>query len=776
MHYGQIRRSVWQGRGVEKMTINSSEKKSAQLSYLYDKFIELFKGKAKEPVRTGDAAASALDFLNEARELPIVSPLSLNIADKLYRNYKEQCTRQVFLAVTLLCHYLNENHICLLLDTKSQAENLFNYLYKDDESNPLDPCEKTSLVDKLEEVLDECFDCKTLLETSPSIISCTTENTPLVCLKAPSDLKDDCSRLYLRSFYNYERNIAAFIKAKGQMDDFINVKNKDLAKELLDAFFPEDNSGEVNHQKVAVASALLTGFAVITGGPGTGKTTTIAKLLTVLTALSEKEEPVIMLCAPTGKASSRMVESVKGKIADAIKSVESVLPKNTVAKLKSSIPNEAKTVHKLLKIVPHRETPIYNKNNNLRCDVLVIDEVSMLSVSMVSKLIDALEADTRVIMLGDKDQLSSVESGNVFADVCSSLKHKPNTASQKFKTIMELSGYGEDKLIQKFDDSYVLSECAAVLTKCYRYDDKSLLGKLAKAVNTQSDINGLYKAQPFVMAEGEQGTKYSKITFDSDPVLYCIDDKLTSAKKLAPLAKELCQSAFSWLNAEGEYFDYLKKKSFIVDYSDANLIFDLMNHYRLLCANRNGSFGVNALNGYMKDQIINSCAKNELKSVFADYKDSDCYPGMFIMITKNDPLLNIYNGDIGFAAFSKQDGNALKAFFPSSQKGGAPIVISPEKIQEYESGFAMTIHKSQGSEYQHVCVVLGAKDNPVMTKELLYTGITRANNEELPEARAKTIKTEDHQAKVVIVSSKAVLEATLNRKTIRDSGLRVMLA
>lgn len=434
----------------------------------------------------------------------------------------------------------------------------------------------------------------------------------------------------------------------------------------LDSLIPESKC--LNWQKVAVAVALLKKFSVISGGPGTGKTTTVCKLLAAL--ISEKmvdgEELDIKLVAPTGKAAARLTESIGNTIA--------TLPVSD--KVKELIPTKASTVHRLLGAVHGRSDYRFNKNNPLHLDVLVVDEASMVDLPMMAKLIAALPPHAKLILLGDKDQLASVDAGAVLGDICG---FSNSGYSHDFANLLsELTGFS----LEGSDKAVGVSDCLCVLQKSYRFHKDSGIGKLAKSINDGSS-NAVMKW----FGEGFKDIDYSELTSS-------VYDKM-----IATVAKTY-----------HHYLDLIKTQS------EPRDVIRAFNSSRLLCALREGDFGVTGLNSRIEKRL-------ETDGAMGISNHGIWYEGRPVMISRNDYGMGLYNGDIGITMRSKED-DSLKVYFemPDGEIKGFLTC----RIPDHETAYAMTIHKSQGSEFNKTFMVLPVDYTPLITRELVYTGVTRA--------------------------------------------------
>ncbi|WP_260259692.1 exodeoxyribonuclease V subunit alpha [Vibrio intestinalis] len=445
----------------------------------------------------------------------------------------------------------------------------------------------------------------------------------------------------------------------------------------------------VNWQKVAAAIALTKRFAVISGGPGTGKTTTVTKLLAALIEQSSQSSatplmnvPTIKLVAPTGKAAARLTESI-GKAVDALP----VSPE-----LKAAIPTESSTLHRLLGALPNSAEFRHNKDNPLHLDILVVDEASMVDLPMMFKLVDALPTHARLILLGDKDQLASVEAGAVLGDICSF--HQDGYSQPQGKLIAQLTGY--QTLEQQSGKGSSVGDGLCMLQKSYRFDARSGIGQLAKAINAGS----AHKVDQVWQRGFEDIDHYP---LDTQHYNQLIQTMVTEYKGyLDRIAKPQRQPETDQVES-------------VTQMAKAGL--DAFGRCRLLCAIREGDFGVTGLNQRIERALA---ARNLIHT-----QDELWYHGRPVMVTRNDHALGLYNGDIGLCILDESESQPrLKVFFELPD--GSVKSVLPSRVPEHETAYAMTIHKSQGSEFDFTLMLLPKDFSPILTRELIYTGITRA--------------------------------------------------
>ncbi|MBA5764236.1 exodeoxyribonuclease V subunit alpha [Vibrio sp. 404] len=468
----------------------------------------------------------------------------------------------------------------------------------------------------------------------------------------------------------------------------------------LDELVPQ--SVCVNWQKVAAAIALTKRFAVISGGPGTGKTTTVTKLLAALIEQAQHVDssaitaPTIKLVAPTGKAAARLTESIGKAVAELPVSPE----------LKAAIPTESSTIHRLLGALPNSAEFRHNQSNPLHLDILVVDEASMVDLSMMYKLVDALPKHARLILLGDKDQLASVEAGAVLGDICSFSQY--GYSATQGDLIAQLSGYSS--LANSTQKGSRVGDSLCMLQKSYRFDARSGIGQLAKAVNSGS----AFKLDAVWQRDFDDIAQYP---LDMQHYNQLIQ---TMVSEYGGYLKRIAKRE---LNANTQQLES------VTELAKAGL--DAFAKCRLLCAIREGDFGVNGLNQRIERALV---ARKLIQT-----QDELWYHGRPVMITRNDHALGLYNGDIGICILDDSlEEPRLKVFFELPD--GSVKSVLPSRVPEHETAYAMTIHKSQGSEFEFTLMILPKEFSPILTRELIYTGITRAKKRLAMYVQADVVK------------------------------------
>ncbi|RXJ72537.1 exodeoxyribonuclease V subunit alpha [Veronia nyctiphanis] len=478
-----------------------------------------------------------------------------------------------------------------------------------------------------------------------------------------------------------------------------------------------DQSDCLNWQKVAAATSLSYGFSVISGGPGTGKTTTVAKLLAALISGSTKyKTPEIKLVAPTGKAANRLTESI-GRAVEA-------LPVS--AEVKAKIPVQASTIHRLLGAIPNRVEFRHHQGNRLHLDILVVDEASMVDLPLMARMLSALPEHARVLLLGDRDQLASVEAGAVLGDICQSAAG--NYSQQRAELLSQMTGFQ----IASTTEATPVNDSVCLLQKSFRFHAQSGIGQLAGAINAGS-INHVST----VLRRGYKDINHHEL--DNDTYLSAISQAADGYTAYLKILNGVSTKTLSEAENESD-----------TEAKSAQMALKAFSACRVLCALADGPFGVVGLNRAIEDLL----AKRRLISP----GDEMFYPGRPVMVMQNDHGLGLYNGDIGVVVEQSDDDGERLLRVAFEMADGSIRFLLPSRLPEHQTAYAMTVHKSQGSEFAHTILVLPPTPTPVMTRELVYTGVTRAKE------------------RLDIFTTRSSMKRAVERKTQRFSGLAALLA
>jgi exodeoxyribonuclease V alpha subunit len=511
----------------------------------------------------------------------------------------------------------------------------------------------------------------------------------------------DGGRVYLQRYHAYETAIVRMLGEKLSVDESV-LSERMRGIEGVSALVSEMNAGypieglsaaeRVDWQLVAALTALLHDFSIITGGPGTGKTTTLAKLLRILFALMPKAK--VALAAPTGKAANRMSESLKSSC--------SAFPEEVSTSITSLKPS---TLHRLLGIGRQSNAPKFHADNPLPFDFIVVDEASMIDMPMFARLLSASGRNGRVVLLGDKDQLASVEAGSLLGDLCQVVQRRCplNSFSTQRKDWLNAFIADPERKVPAapvHDDPFPLQEGIVELAFSHRVKEAPRIRELSRAVlmNDVKSLEGMMNAEP-----------HDEIVFDHG---------------YDPARLQDFVNGYESFIAERDPLEALRK----------------LNAIRVLVTVREGPRGLHAMNRRIEEMLA---GKRWIRTGRLFYENRP------VIVTRNNRETGLFNGDVGIV---RKIGNTLRVCFETDDKGLRDLPAA--YLSNCETVYAMTIHKSQGSEFNRVMVILPeGTDNPLLTRELLYTGITRARRQ------------------VVITGSKETLLHACGRNVSRTSGL-----
>jgi len=579
-----------------------------------------------------------------------ISPLSYHFAVFIADTADQNIDSLLAYSAALLSEVCQQGDVCLMLEQYHDV-----VLFESDRMGSTDLPVGPGLNDW----------CETLRASRP--VGFPGDISPLIL---------EHGRLYLHRFWRYETAVSDTILSRLGDKDVINETKLNAE---LDVLYPDKIDGFFEDQKRAVALSVKRRFTVICGGPGTGKTTIVVNILSVL--LSQKPDLRIQLTAPTGKAAARLMESIR-------LGLERNQTNNTVAAL---FPNQASTIHRLL---GYRKNGFrYSRQYLLPLDCLVVDEASMVDLPLMYRLLDALPGHTRIILLGDRNQLASVAAGNVFGDITGQGQTIPysDKLPDYLEPITHQSSTNKNTTVGYTPQSPKIANSIALLTHSYRFASQQGIGQLAQRINRGQSEESI----ELLKRSGEQ-LEWLPIRADGlpDSTLRAIVDRYYAVISSATAEQAL-------------------------------LAFE---QFRVLCAVQSGAFGVKQMNRAIED----------LMRTRQWISQEPNFRGQAILITANDYELELFNGDTGLL-WNDENGQ-LKAYFKDNQAGQLRA-ITITNLPENLPAWSMTVHKSQGSEFDHVTLILPPDQPHSLTRELLYTGITRARRYLSIHASQQSIET-----------------------------------
>ncbi len=499
-----------------------------------------------------------------------------------------------------------------------------------------------------------------------SLVGDGSEPSPLV-------LVDDRLALY-RDHVAEQRLARAFSDRASQLLD------QPVTPELratFDALYPDATAGGA---PLAAAVAFLSRLCVLTGGPGTGKTTAVVRMLALL--LSADPDLGIALAAPTGKAATRLKESIHGRAAE--------LPISAEIRERLLLP--VSTVHRLLGIVPGRERLRHDVSHPLPADVVVVDEASMVDLQVMDLLVAAVKPDARLVLVGDRDQLASVDAGAVLADLVSARRSTDDGRTRRFADAA--TGFGLAAAVCEEDRP--LADALVELRVNFRFESRPGIATVATALR-----DGDAERVLATLADKDH-TDARRMDLDDQAFIAVIDpllDELPDPAELDPAR---------WL--------------------------DVLEHrYRVLGATHGGLAGVSALNNLVESRLRHRGWRT----------DELWYAGRPILIERNHRGLGLSNGDLGVCLPDPEDPERM-LFHVRAAAGKEPRALAVEQLPAHRTAWAMTLHKSQGSEFDHVLITLPSGGHPLLSRELLYTGVTRAREQVTVFADEATIREAVH--------------------------------
>ncbi|WP_333796487.1 exodeoxyribonuclease V subunit alpha [Rheinheimera sp.] len=656
-------------------------------------------------------------------QLGLIRPLDLSLIQMLKAQMLKQQRAQplpddVWRWLALGSAQLAQGHLCLdLAQVLQQPALLLSPAQRHGKALAL--LQQWLLPQQLDEVL-------TQLQQAVPVVACIGQNEQQ---QQNSPYVLEGNRLYLRRYWQYEQQIKAYLQQSfARTAELRHSLVAAEVKPLLTALFPDTMApnpaqaaaqNSPDWQMLGCAMAAGSSFSVITGGPGTGKTTTVVKLLLLLQQLQQQQGKAylqIRLAAPTGKAAARLSVAITGALTK-------LTPRlGLTPELLKAVPAHAETLHRLLGGQPQQQGFKYHAGFPLPLDVLVVDEASMVDVAIFTAMLSALPAKARLILLGDKDQLASVEAGAILAELCRDAS-KGGYSAQTAKWLAAMSGQQLPDAVQT-NTPGALEQQILMLRTSHRFGADSGIGQLAAAVNS-----------------GDAATALQLLQQGGAEISWLSQSPASQSFQLLVLTGQFNAEAGSQ-GAEGGFSCYLKlvQQGPVTDLAaDATAypvqepkaanyeqwgaaVLEAFGSFALLCALRQGEYGVEQLN-----QRISAL----LYQARLIPRTDGWYPGRPVMITQNDYATGLMNGDVGICLprLEHIDGQLqqrLRVVFPPARHGEPLRWLMPSRLPALETVYAMTVHKSQGSEFSHAVLVLPDSQSAILNRELVYTGITRA--------------------------------------------------
>ena len=641
---------------------------------------------------TGVEPTDWVEFLRPWRDVGILSLADLHIADRLATLAGLDSDQQdVVLAVALAARAPRNGHVCLDLRTVADSARA-----ETDVFGPDVLAARNHLLDTL--------------PATPAAVDAwrkSIEASVLVALEGDSSdealarpLVLNGYLLYLQRYRDYEAQVADQVRERSQSVGGTALSPR--AEQLLEQMQLS------TEQRAAVGRGVDRPFSVIVGGPGTGKTHTVAALLAVI--LDEQPNLRIALAAPTGKAAARMGEAISSA-AGVVRNLE-LTGSEVLADHLVTVAEQPGTIHRLLGWMPGSANFRHHRANPLPHDVVIVDETSMVSLPMLAHLLDAVPSTSRVVLVGDPGQLASVEAGSVLGDIAG--------------PVVAAAANGEPLPTAE------IAGCISVLLESRRFPSDSPVGRFAEAVRSGDAERALEVLRSATTEQNVDGSATSAVdVVDESPgrtevsVAWC-PQSVAEAAGAATVRAEALSSAEAVRDAAVT--------------GDAAVALELLSAVRVLCAHRHGPFGVSRWNRQFDDWLG------------LGFNATEFTAGRPVMITRNDPVNDLFNGDLGVVVSAPDaDGQAqLRVAFAAAT---GIRLLAPARLDQLDTVHAMTIHKSQGSEFDTVVVVMPPADSPLATRELLYTAVTRARH------------------RVVLIGTEEALVAAIRTSVLRASGL-----
>lgn len=644
-----------------------------------------------------------MDILREWRRSGLIRDIDLHFAGFIGRIAGNKPDPALLLAAALVSQATCNGHICLALDKVAgkpwpppPGDAPGPDETGDDDAAPTALPKPITLpaYDEWIRKLKLATDCVTTRMTA------NIERRPIV-------LDEKHKRLYLYRYWQCEETVAQNLHARAKAEPDDALVPPAIGEKIRQYFPDKPGATGIGLQRLAVLVGLRRRLVVITGGPGTGKTFIVARLLALM--LDAKPDLVVRVAAPTGKAAKRMIDSIH----------EAVQNLHLSDDIRGRLPGDASTLHRLLGAMGEGIQFRHGPHNPIEADIVIVDEASMIDLPMAARLVGALRPTTRLILLGDMRQLEAVEPGNVFGDLCLAVD-RPNAFSTATLDAWKKSGLDAGIPGVTWDGQDGLGDGLVRLTYSHRFLRCPSIAQFSESI-VGDDAD---KAVQVL------GGKQDDLTWVRDDLANQLDSICKQyAVDYAVIAKGMKDIGDSESQPPG-----LLQVAF-TNYTDQ----------RLLCALRGGPFGVRRINARI-EELLGGKVKG---------KGREWYPGRPIIITRNNYGQSLMNGDVGLASVA-EDGT-VRIWFEPASAGGEYRPFPPQLLPEFEVAHALTVHKSQGSEFNKVILVLPDRFSLVLTRELLYTGVTRAKNN------------------VKVLGTEAIIRHAIGELAVRESGLKSAL-
>lgn len=517
--------------------------------------------------------------------------------------------------------------------------------------------------------------------------------SPLVADGGPLRLAG--TRLYLDRYWREERQVAADLRGRG------SEVAPDLDRALLSAGLDRLFTGEApDYQRLAAATAVLRRFAVVAGGPGTGKTTTVARVLALLhdqAVGAGQRPPLVALAAPTGKAAARLEEAVHEEADHLDISAEA---RQWLLGL------SAVTLHRLLGWQPgNRARFRHDRRNRLPHAAVIVDETSMVALTLMARLLEAVRPAARLVLVGDPDQLASVEAGAVLGDIVGPAVAELALSEAARSALSAAVGHRVEAAPAPFGAA--VADGIVVLRKGHRF--RGAIAELADAVQ-----------------RGDADAAVDVLAGDHEDVRWLSVDVATAGRHdLQPVRDAVVEAGTRVSEAAGA--------------GRGREALAALGGFRLLCAHRRGPYGASTWTAQVERWLG-----------LAGAGAGAWYPGRPLLVTENDYGLGLYNGDSGVVV-AHGDAGSVRAVF---ERRGQLLELTPQRLAAVDTVYAMTVHKAQGSQFDQVAVLLPDPSSPILTRELLYTAITRARR------------------RLILLGTEETVRTAVERPITRASGLR----